>query len=94
MRRALIVAAIFSPVPLWFLVTFLTGGRFEPHLPGTDTWNIQYLVPLVIALAAAFLAVKFKERVGGSWSTLLVIWNLAFAVLAFYAAISLWGEKY
>ncbi len=91
-KYVLIAAGVFA-VPVVIALVLLSGGAIEPHLPGSaDTWNIQYLLHFVIALIAALLVVRYRALIGKAWCSALVVWNCAWAVLALYAAISLWGE--
>ena len=88
-----LIAAI--PVPIVILLVYLTRGGIEPHLSGAhDTWNIQYLLHFTAALAGAAMAYRWRERIGKTWFWAIVIWNAAWAILAAYATIVLWGEMY
>ena len=90
--RALAVAA---PVPGMILLTALTRGGIEPHLPGqSDTWNIQYLPLCTIAVLVAVMTVRWRRMLGPTLTFLIAGLNALVAAIAVYAIITLWGEKY
>ena len=93
--KYLVVLLTLLGVPVVMLAVYLTHGAIEPHLPGQgDTWNIQYMLHLVTAAAAALFAFKHRQIIGPAWCWVIVTWNCLFASIAVYATISLWGEMY
>jgi hypothetical protein len=90
--RAFLVA---TPVPTMILLTILTGGAIEPHLPGESrTWNIQYLPLAAVGISAMVLSVRWRRYLGSTLTWLIAGGNGLVVAVAVYAIITLWGEKY
>jgi hypothetical protein len=86
---------IGGAVPAKFLLIYVTQGACMPHLPRQgNTWNIQYAPLFLVGLLCMVLAVIWRNHLGRwrTWS--LAFFNGAIAVLAVYALVTLWGEKY
>jgi len=84
-------------VPLVLLAIRLTEGAIMPHLPGRqDTWNVQYMLPVSVAILVIVILRVFRRRtsMGDIWYWLAVIWNLALAAFFLWGLVYLWGEKY
>jgi len=90
--RALLVSI---PAPTVILLTMLTGGAIEPHLPGqTQTWNVQYLPLAIVGLTAMVITLRWRGYLGSTLTWLIAGGNGVVTTVAVYAIITLWGEKY
>lgn len=90
----IIIGLTVIAVPLIMTLVFVTDGAIEPSLAGQrNTWNIQYCLHLSTAVLAGSCAFVCRKSIGKFWWA-IVGWNALFGVLAIYAVLSLWGEKY
>jgi hypothetical protein len=67
MARTLLIAASLLAVPFYVLLIYLTRGSIEPRLPGSDTWNIQYLAHFAIAGVGILIAYRYRVILGKKW---------------------------
>jgi hypothetical protein len=96
-KETAILIVSFLLIPVSLLAVYLTGGGILPRIKTLpqQTWNIQYIPLIVIALIGALMSYfGFKRKVLRKAFIFSLILNLFWIVLDTYAVITLWGEKY
>ncbi len=94
MKKGIVVFLVAALVPLYVVFTFITRGALEPHIPGSNGWNIEYFAHVALAAIAAAIAIGLRKRLGMRWCVGLVTWNTLLAAFALYATVSLWADRH
>jgi len=94
--KSILPAVLFTIVPATVLLTRFTHGTYLPRLATAEpqTWTIQYVPLLAICLIAAVVGGLAWWRLKPAKTLFAAaLLNAAWAAIAFYAIVELWGDK-
>jgi len=96
-RETSILIVSYLLLPVSILAVYITGGNILPLIKTfpEQTWNIQYIPLIVIAIFGALMSLYgFKRNVFRKAFFCSLFLNLIWLFLDTYAVITLWGDKY